>query len=713
MTRESLVTVKEPDAPLPFTSPRITVPLPLVLEDESRWPEVVELLQRADAQRVMLYFPSSPVGGNTIRHYRDRLGSAAEVDPLLLRLAMDLRFYELWAQLLAERIALFGQAGIAVGIWGIPFGHGSGFDGPHGHIDNPPFTISANERGEEEPLVFCPCDPAFRNYLAKAYAMLAKAGPEVILLDDDFRLWRKGKIRHGCFCPLHLAEFRRRGGPDLPASEIARQVFTGAPGPLRDLWWSVQEDSLLAVATDLRAAINAVAPQVRLGYCVAPSSWEEASVPKLLQAFAGKTRPFMRTSGAPYWIHAPWSLSCEVEFVRLQRSWVQALVPDTEALCEGDTYPHVRSRCSATVLHAYHQVLHASGARQILSYVLPYTSPPSFEMGYVEMMERMRPHHQALLGLMPDDARDAGVSIPWQPGLLRQTEMRSASDTDSNSNDPIVHKVFARLGIPIAYDADSGPVVLSSHQARFVSETDIRAWSARGLVLDAPAAAELLARGIRCAATSVERCQPAAFELFGNDELNGRFAGGQVGMKSGGDIYFRLTPAPGARTLSTLTQSNYQALGPAVLVHETAEGHRTAVLGWDMRGSFGESMLMWNAARQEQFQRILSWVGKIPLPACSAGQPNLHVMVRRSCSTPGVGRIMVTLLNGSYDRLVSPEVRLDPRMVQGKQTRLLRDGATSLETFEAPLIADAPWVRLALPVELPALGFCAWVMDRP
>ena len=49
-------------------------------------------------------------------------------------------------------------------------------------------------------------------------ATVAKAEPDTVMIDDDFRtIWFKGE---GCACPLHMERFNKKAGTDLTDREL-------------------------------------------------------------------------------------------------------------------------------------------------------------------------------------------------------------------------------------------------------------------------------------------------------------------------------------------------------------------------------------------------------------------------------------------------------------------------------------------------------------
>ncbi len=692
-----------------MNTPALSIPLPLVQDDEAAWPDIIATMKRLGVRRVILYAAMLPNPANSIRHYRARLGSAADQDPALLGIAPDLRFYDLWAELLAERSAQFAAVGIPVAFWmGQTLGHPGGFNGSTAGM-RPPFQHEVDVEGREIGTCLCPLCPRLRDYLCGALARIARAQPEFILLDDDFRLSRKNP--NWCLCPLHLAAFRRRGLPDVPRRELLQLALSGEPGPERAAWWSVHEDSHIDLGRALGEAVRAVAPQVRLGLCSTQSCWNDLDLPRLLSAMAGPLRPLFRSHGAPYWLsggHQPaFNLGGIVEQNRQQRAWLGAALPQAEDLYEGDTFPHLSTRCPVSTFDAWHQALLVAGARQFLSYACSYVSPLHFETGYTDALLRQRPRYAAICELAPAEARDLGLSVPWQAGATRRLANPPATERPLSGHEcPPPLQLCARLGIPVAHGCTEGPVLLAGRQAALASDADLTAWAARGLVLDAVAAAVLQQRGIACGLAASSPAPAPNAEHFLADALNGPFAGGAVAMWSSQPaVYHRVRPMPDAVTISSFRDAAGGDWGPAVLRRQDAQGHRFAVLGWDLAAAHGELQLHWSHARRHQLQRLLAWVGRAPLP-CTVDAANVQVTVRRRAD----GGTAIGVLNCGIDPLV-PVLRLAPALASVRRLRLLPPEGDAAVVLNPAWQADGEALKLALPCTVPAHGFCLLALD--
>lgn len=105
-----------------------------------------------------------------------------------------------------KTIDFFKEHGLEVGVWIGGFGHGSVLSHD---AENPPrrnYVKQAGVLGESYEHGYCPLDENFAADYLQVVSAIAKLNPDIIMLDDDYRL--NGRPYHmGCFCEKHLEEF--------------------------------------------------------------------------------------------------------------------------------------------------------------------------------------------------------------------------------------------------------------------------------------------------------------------------------------------------------------------------------------------------------------------------------------------------------------------------------------------------------------------------
>ena len=231
-----------------------------------------------------------------------------------------------WAE---KAMKIFKDNGYEVGVWFCAFGHGEALSTADAmELDNCYTSIEGID-GKVSGWGFCPSDKNFFNDYSDAVKKIAELGPDIIMLDDDFRINTRPQYYLGCFCPYHLKEYSKRIGEDLPRKKIEELILTGGKNKYRDAGYKVMGDSLRRFCQRVRQAVDEVNPNIRVGICAGYTSWdiEGADVIELAKILAGNTKPFYRLTSAPYWV-APkvnrfpgQRLSAVIENARNQIVW--------------------------------------------------------------------------------------------------------------------------------------------------------------------------------------------------------------------------------------------------------------------------------------------------------------------------------------------------------------------------------------------------------
>ena len=255
----------------------ISVPISMSQIDERTLPIYLDDLRRCGAQRVFL----CGIGNIYMKTGLNYM------DPDAIRRA----------------IRYFREAGLEVGIWVPSFGNGHPLSPIQGVTDDSvQYTQITGIRGEaRENLSACPLDENFvRDYCAGIQSVAA-LGPDLIMLDDDFRLNVRIQIYFACFCPLHLKAYFQRIGEELSREELEKRILTGGKNKYRTELLKLFGETMIGFAKKVRQAVDEIDPTVRLGACT-HQTWDMHGTDpiEIAKAFAGNTKPFARISGAPF-----------------------------------------------------------------------------------------------------------------------------------------------------------------------------------------------------------------------------------------------------------------------------------------------------------------------------------------------------------------------------------------------------------------------------
>ena len=318
-----------------------------------------------------------------------------------------------------------------------------------------------------EPYVFCPLDPAFRDFLRRQLSVLAALRPAFFLLDDDTRL-RTG--RDACFCPLHLAEFSRRTGREWPDRDSLRAALSADPA-LAAAWERLRLDTIAGLARDVRRAFDAVDPAIPGAFCFCEGDVGDAlPLARILRA-PGQA-PVLRLNNGRYLHDGNRDLPLHLLRTERQRLSLPPGEPAT-ILDEPDTCPQNRYSMSATDLHLHVSLGLLSGCGGAVLWLTRLHSwEPASGVAYRRMLSRNAGFYRELLTLA--GGAEAGsrqaCSIAW--GGLRIPLARPAAGAGAAEPPPggdWGSLLLGRMGIPYAYvrPDEAGQSALAALSAAF------------------------------------------------------------------------------------------------------------------------------------------------------------------------------------------------------------------------------------------------------
>lgn len=575
---------------------------------------------------------------------------------------------------LRENIAFFAEQGIRAGVWiGSTIGHGS-------HLAVP----SAGGRTQGDPLVnldghpiadtLCPLDPDFRRVLCRHIARIAaETGTELIQLDDDLRLSQHGASAC-CCCERHRAQMEKLCGESLAGKDLRSLVFGGRPNRYRAAWLRAQGDSLRGLAREIREAVDAVAPQVRISVCSAQCLWEQdgSSAEELAVLLAGQTRPIARLYGAPYWaIHAGKSLPWVFENARCVASFCSS--SGIELWAEGDVYPRPRCMTPSSCLELYDAMIRADGQYDgILKYMVDYSAPPDYETGY------LRRHAKDLADFEAIDECFAGRAAVGVEVVARTARLASAdltlSGLTNEYDSPTAGILLSQNAIPTVYGTDGIGRAIFGENARGLSAGELRG----GAMLDGVAACILTEQGIDVGLSEGMRPEPQrVVGLTDGDRIDLPIRAEDVRMLDG-----RLDPRA-ERLLWVRTRGGKL---PLAYRYTNADGARFLVWMYDALSLKLRSALTCGSLIRRTLVHGLEWIAQARLPVSCADAPELYLLTKRDANGTAI-----LLLNCFADAVEDGELVLD--VPNARVTRALR------------CRAEVQGDRLRLLTPIPAFSF--------
>jgi len=509
-------------------------------------------------------------------------------------------------ELLKETVPVFRKEGFDVGVWVWAFMVRG--DRKYTHITSPNGAVSENQ--------VCPSDADFCEFAMEYLRSIAASKPDLIMFDDDYR-YGFLDCGLGCACKNHRAYMSGLIGEELPEKDLGKYIFGGGRNKYRSAFLKANGYFLTEFAKKARAAVDTVDTGIRLSLCSCMTSWDfdGVSAAELARIMAGKTKPFLRLIGAPYWtVSHQWGnrLQDVIELERMEASWCGDGI---ELLSEGDVYPRPRFCCPSNYLEGFDMALLASGALSgIHKYTFDYYSDPDYEPGYhlkhIKNREIRGQIDRLFAGKTP-----VGVRVYEKMTKFEDMDVpayyEGSDGVEATFFSPAA-RMLASQTVPTVYEGLGTVGAAFGENAKYLEEGALD----NGLILDVTAARILEKRGVDVGLASVNGVVGAAEELIPE---SGRCV--NLYGCSAPDI----TVKAGAAVQSWFVTDGEKRVGS--YTYENADGQKFLVFAFD---GYGMSE---HACRQQVrgsiIRKAVEWMGK-RLPADLSGNPDCYMLCREN-----------------------------------------------------------------------------------
>lgn len=402
-----------------------------------------------------------------------------EGDPIIDKAEICCRKYEKYKKKLDER-------GIPSGVLiQATIGHGWKLD------QRAPFQRYVGLTDGSSPDVYCPLDKGFQAYLREAGARIAATHPAHIMLDDDFRLMA-ARVQCGCACPLHMARFSKLVGYPVSREELWATINqnTDETKRFREIFIQTQIDSLIECATELRRGIDSVDPTIPGSRCLCDGNEGGYEIAAIM---AGTNNPVVvRLNNGSYAPPDPRSIIKTTIYNAAVTISALTKRPDI-ILAETDTYPQNRYSSSAAKLHSQFSLAileGVSGAKHWITRLKGYE--PNSGKAYRKKLSDYQGFYHELARIIPELTwLGCNVTIP-----TGQFWKLTQQDTVIGKSNTWCSPVLDRLGLPVYFSSKCDGVCFFGGvcPGRYTDD-ELLAFLAGKVVLDAPAAMELIRRG--------------------------------------------------------------------------------------------------------------------------------------------------------------------------------------------------------------------------
>lgn len=398
---------------------------------------------------------------------------------------------------IANDTRFFQENGMDVIIWTESFGFGGPIPHEYQHVmaGEPRITSVQGKKLDD---ALCPEGEKLVQLCKERIQDIARIiKPNRIMLDDEMCMSVRPGI--GCFCEKHMALYEKEFGEKHSLEELQELIFTGYHEKYRKGWLKVVGDSMRSFCKSMREALDEVDESIRMGFCAGYTSWdiEGADALELTKILAGKTEPFLRFTGAAYWVQNAKNrfhkqqMNEVIETVRMQEFWSRE--SGVEVFHEDDTFPRPRYCTSASMSECYDVPLRASGGVGSFKYLFCYDVGPDKELGYVKKHIRNIPLYDFIEKHF-EDKKAVGVQVHEEMHKMKDKLLPK----DFMGEKPIMESIFPQAatfltahGIPTTYDENPEIAIAFGDNARYIKTF------AKKMILDLQAAEILQDKGMK------------------------------------------------------------------------------------------------------------------------------------------------------------------------------------------------------------------------
>lgn len=544
---------------------------------------------------------------------------------------------------IATQLAYFKAEGFEVGLWINTNGHGLELAHAPGEGDRSAFPPMVRLDGKPWEGTCCPLDEGYRKTLLAAIGRMAQLRPDVLLLDDDFRLTQHHP-EFCCVCDRHMARICAYCGEEITREQVRTLCFGGKPNKYRNAWLRAEGESLYAFAREIRAAVDAVAPTLPVALCASNTVWDVdgTDAVELARILAGNNPPLLRLTGAPYTTVSRSGKTFQMALEVARSLTAITREQGVELMAEDDVYPRPRYNVPAAYSEIYDMVMRIDGHYDgVLKYMVDYVAPPMYETGYLKRHNRNIPLYEALDRLFCG-AKPCGVNVLFRRHLMR--------DADYTLAPVSYYSPFASAGlllegcsIPTVYGEEGLCNAAFGEHARALTPAELGC----GLLLDATAAQILTERGFDVGLRGTQQAKNGACGMiYAADGIE------KSCVWNGEGQYLITALAPTAKVVLYALVDGKKL--PYAYRYENAEGKRFFVLLSHMQSHRPDSGMLRGYRLQAALTEGVEWVAEQKLPAKSPGNPGLYLLTAK-----GQESLSVALFNCFADEILEPVIELD------------------------------------------------------
>ena len=487
-----------------------------------------------------------------------------------------------------------------------------------------------NQYGDETLGSPCNLSEKFRDIMGGMLELWASTKPDIIWIDDDFRMHNHGlKTPRGdcdfyCYCDIHLDRFAEFTGKRYSRAEVLDEVLKpGLPSKLRSQWREFLGNSMTETAGWINRCIHNISPRTRIALMTSVPdvhSTEGRNWHELLKSLCGDYIPMTRPMSGLY-TGTTVSIKqnvCTYKYMSQSMATLKRIFGNS-GIEFGPELENTRfTTWSKSVANSQYVMILGQllGSPQItLSLNDLDGSPIDHEPTTMPLLRGMKPKLAALAEL---NLRH------WQPhGVIFIDDEQSAAKVQVSENAKVQdlglirdwEDILLQCGIP-AYHASCAEaaagrnvVVLEGYTAWLPSDDELKIIMSGSVLLDADAAFVVQQRGFG-AYLGVHIGEKQSFGCLAEKYRIGTINKTDLRIPYRSDRW-RQTELQGAEITSEFidSQNNYY---PASMIYENTLGGRLAV--YNNIGDMSPMGVFGDHARLEWLHNVLNWLSEQEFP---------------------------------------------------------------------------------------------------
>ncbi len=365
----------------------------------------------------------------------------------------------------------------------------------------------------------CPIGKKFRENTKERLQIWAKTQPDVIWIDDDFRMHNHGGalfarsegkppyIDRYCYCDNHIRLFNEKYNTNYDRETLVNEILQeGEPSWARKAYFDFVGETMVDTASWVSSTIRSVSPKTRVAQMVSQADAhtnEARNWNAFLTAISGGDIPMVRTGLGPYFEYDRLDYCTAYMETAQMQAQIRETYMDKVEYCpevENTRYTVWSKSASATT---YQMFLGAFLGGKAITLALHDLDGGAFEdePRYEEMLRRQKPFLDKIVGLGLDQAEDLGVIIPTCGDSAKRYHLTKGENfNELCGRQRYIEKYLMNIGIPCRYANvkelnEKGCVALDRYAANFLTDDELRTILQGGVFLDGGAAEVLIGRG--------------------------------------------------------------------------------------------------------------------------------------------------------------------------------------------------------------------------